>query len=163
VSAHLAAAIRGARNAETDLLHQLRKVGHRHVADHDVAGMCTTLAERTQRRIDALDAQLERYGSAVATSGWEGWDHLVAGARRTASKVTSRSPSAGAVLVDDLRSLYLASQEVFLDWTLLKQGAMAVRDSELLEEVKKQLLEVERVSAWAKSRCKLAAPQVLAG
>jgi len=67
------------------------------------------------------------------------------------------------VLVDELRSLYLASQEVFLDWTLLKQGAMAVRDSELLEEVKKQLLEVERVSAWAKSRCKLAAPQVLAG
>ena len=162
MSADLAAAIRSARDAETDLLHQLRKVADRHVADHDVAAMCTTLAERTQRRIDALDSQLDRYGS-VAASGWEGWDHLVAGARRTASKMTSRSPSAGAVLVADLRSLYLASQEVSLDWTLLKQGAMVMRDAELLEEVKKQLPEVERVSAWAKSRCKLAAPQVLAG
>jgi hypothetical protein len=163
MSAHLAAAIRSTRDAETDLLHQLRKVGDRHVADHDVAGMCTTLAERTQRRIDVLDAQLERYGSTVATSGWEGWDHLVAGVRRTASKATSRDPSAGALLVDDLRSLYLASQEVLLDWTLLKQGAMVMRDPELLEGAKKQLPEVERVSAWAKSRCKLAAPQVLAG
>jgi hypothetical protein len=163
MSAHLAAAIRSAHDAETDLLHQLRKVGDRHVADHDVAGMCTTLAERTQRRIDVLDAQLERYGSAAATSGWEGWEHLVAGVRRTASKATSRDPSAGALLVDDLRSLYLASQEVLLDWMLLKQGAMAMRDPELLEGAKKQLPEVERVSAWAKSRCKLAAPQVLAG
>ena len=163
MSAHLAAAIGGARDAESELLHELRKVGDRHVADQDVAGMCATLADRTQRRIDALDAQLERYGSAAATSGWEGWDHLVAGARRTASKVTGRTPAAAALLVDDLRSLYLVSQEVFLDWSLLKQGAMAVRDAELLEVVKKQLPETERISAWAKSRCKLAAPQVLAG
>jgi hypothetical protein len=163
MSAHLAAAIRGARDSETDLMHELRKVGDRHGPDHDIAGMCTTLAERTQWRIDALDAQLERYGSAVGTPGWEGWNHLVAGARRTSSRMISRSPSAGALLVDDLRSLYLASQQVYLDWTLLKQGAMAVRDPGLLEEVKKQLPEVERVSAWAKSRCKLAAPQVLAG
>src|SRR5207247_9465197 len=91
VSAHLAAAIGGARDAESELLHELRKVGDRHVADQDVAGMCATLADRTQRRIDALDAQLERYGSAAATSGWAGWDHLVAGARRTASKVTGRT------------------------------------------------------------------------
>ena len=163
MSAHLAAAIRGARETESDLLHELRKVGDRHVADHDVAAMCMTLAERTQSRIDALDAQSQRYGSPGGASGWEGWDHLVAGARRTASKVTGRTPAAGAMLVDDLRSLYLTSQEVFLDWTLLKQGAMAVRDPELLEVVKKQLPEAERVSAWAKSRCKLAAPQVLAG
>jgi hypothetical protein len=163
VSGHLAAAIRGARDAESDLLHELRKIGDRHEADHDVAAMCATLAERTQRRIDALDAQSQRYGSSDGTSGWEGWDHLVAGARRTASKANARTPAAGAILVDDLRSLYLASQEVSLDWALLKQGAMAVRDAQLLEIVKKQLPEAERVSAWAKSRCKQAAPQVLAG
>jgi hypothetical protein len=163
VSAHLATALRGAREAESDLLHELRKVGDRHVADHDVAAMCTTLADRTQRRIDALDAQSRRYGQGPGGSGWEGWDHLVAGARRTVSKVAGSTPAAGAALVDDLRGLYQAAQEVVLDWTLHKQGAMAVRDPDLLEVVKAQQPEVERVSTWAKSRCKLAAPQVLAG
>ena len=163
MSAHLGVAMRGAREAESDLLHELRKVGDRHAADHDVAAMCRTLAERTQRRIDELDRQLERYGQPAGGSDWEGWDHLVAGARRSVSRVVGRTPMAGAVLVDDLRSIYLASQEVVLDWLLLKQGAMAVRDPELLEAVKTQIPETERVSAWAKTRCKLAAPQVLAG
>ena len=43
------------------------------------------------------------------------------------------------------------------------KSATGLRDAELLEVVKKQLPETERISAWAKSRCKLAAPQVLAG
>jgi hypothetical protein len=163
MSAHLATAIRGAREAESDLQHELRAVGDRHVADHDVQSMCRTLADRTQRRIDTLDAQLVRYGMASGGSSWEGWDRLLSRVRNASSVVTGRSPSAGAALVDDLRSLYLASQEVFLDWTLLKQGAMVVRDPELLQAVEQQLPDVERVSAWAKTRCKLAAPQVLAG
>jgi len=33
----------------------------------------------------------------------------------------------------------------------------------LLQAVEQQLPDVERVSAWAKTSCKLAAPQVLAG
>jgi hypothetical protein len=163
MTGHLAIAIRGAREAESDLLHELRRVGDRHAADHDVASMCATLAQRTQLRIDVLDSQLQRYGQPPGTSDWEGWDHLVAGARRSISKIAGGTPAAGAALVADLRALYVASQEVFLDWTLLKQGAMAVRDPQLLEVVTQQLSETERVSAWAKTRCKLAAPQVLAG
>jgi hypothetical protein len=163
MSGRIAIAIRGAREAESDLLHELRKVGDRHAADQDVASMCATLAERTERRIEALDSQLQRYGQPTGTSEWGGWDHLMAGARRSLSKIVADTPAAGAALMEDLRALYVASQEVFLDWTLLKQGAMAIRDPELLEVVKQQLPETERVGAWAKTRCKLAAPQVLAG
>ena len=72
MSAHLAAAIGGARDAESELLHELRKVGDRHVADQDVAGMCATLADRTQRRIDALDAQLERPDGRGGITSWPG-------------------------------------------------------------------------------------------
>jgi hypothetical protein len=163
MTARLARAIEGTREAEVDLLHELRKVADRHLADHDVQAMCSTLAERTQRRIDVLEEQLGRYGRNADPVDWEGWDHVVAGLRRAASKAVARHPEAGVVLVDDLRTVYLAAEEVLLDWTLLKQGAMAVRDKTLLDAVKNQLPEVDRVGRWAKTRIKVAAPQVLAG
>jgi len=163
LNAKLARAIEGTREAEVDLLHELRKVGDRHHVDHDVRDMCATLADRTQRRIDVLDEHLDRYGRDSDSIDWEGWDHLVAGVRRTISKASGRLPQAGALLVDDLRSLYLTAEEVLLDWILLRQGAMAVRDRALLEAVKTQTAEVDRVVRWTKTRLKVAAPQVLAG
>jgi hypothetical protein len=146
-------------DAETSLIHELRRAGDRHVVDHDVVSTCQYLAERTKVRLVALENALDRYGGASDPS--PGWDTLLSAPRKAVAKARVGDPDAAVGLVEDLRSLYLRAQEVFLDWSLLKQGAMALRDEALLGATKENIPEVERVSRWAKTRVKLAAPQVL--
>jgi hypothetical protein len=156
----MAQALQDTIEAEASLIHELRRAGDRHVVDHDVVSTCQYLAERTKVRLAALEKALDRYGGTSDPSS-PGWDALLSAPRKAVAKARVGDPDAAVGLVEDLRSLYLRAQEVFLDWSLLKQGAMALRDEALLGATKENIPEVERVSRWAKTRVKLAAPQVL--
>jgi hypothetical protein len=64
-------------------------------------------------------------------------------------------------LLRDLHDLYLIASEVQVCCTILKQGADALRDKELMtvcEEVEKQ---TKRRLEWLMTRMKSAAPQTL--
>jgi hypothetical protein len=155
----MAAALRDTLEAEDALIHGLRRTGDRHAVDHDVSATCQVLAERAKERISALGSALERYGGSRPPA--PSFDGVLSGPRRAIATARVGDPDAAVGLVEDLRSLYLQAQEVFLDWSLLKQGGMALRDGALVAAVGEHLPEVERVCRWAKTRVKLAAPQVL--
>jgi len=63
----------------------------------------------------------------------------------------------------DLRDLHLAAARASVAWTVLGQGAQAVRDDALLETVTTSHPETIRTMKWALQRLKEAAPQLLAG
>ena len=69
---------------------------------------------------------------------------------------------AGPALLLDLRQVSVETHGVGVDWTIVRQWAMASRDEELLHLAAAGLDEVSRVGAWIKTRIKEAAPQIVA-
>lgn len=63
----------------------------------------------------------------------------------------------------DLRDLHLAAARASLAWTVLGQGAQAVRDEELLAIVTACHPETIRTMKWTVQKLKEASPQILAG
>jgi hypothetical protein len=140
----IGAAIAETAAAEAALAQRLREVGERHRDEHDVFHLSGTLAEVSGGHVESLAAAAERYG--VELPG----PPAPAGKR-------------GGSLLDDLRELHLLAAEASIDWTILGQGAQALRDQELLDIVSHCHADNLRVLKWTTTRIKLAAPQILMG
>ena len=67
----------------------------------------------------------------------------------------------GGDLLEELRTLYLRTQEVAITWTMAAQGAKALRDSDLLELATDCQSESETQAKWFTTRIKTGAPQSL--
>jgi hypothetical protein len=65
------------------------------------------------------------------------------------------------LLLRDLRELYLGAQGTLIAWVIVRQGAMAARDKELLDVAKKCQPETDLQVKWLLTRIKTTAPQVL--
>jgi hypothetical protein len=109
----IALAVREVRDAETRLVEGLDRIGERHRADHDIFHMSRTLMRIHDANLDALAPFGERYGTDEASE-----------------PVGDRFEGD---LLRDLRALHLLYAEASIDWVILRQGAQAIRDSELLE------------------------------
>jgi hypothetical protein len=147
---------------ETDLAEDFRTLGERHAADHDVYHQCSSFADQAERHAQALAPIVERYGKSVdEDSGPDFWTGLLERTRRAGSELLGRRPEGGLLLLRDLRTLFLAAEEVSITWVMAGQAAQAARDQELLDTVRACHTEVELQVKWLTTRIKVASPQAL--
>ena len=146
---------------ETDLADELRALGERHAADHDVFHQCHTFALQCERHAAALQPMAARYGEEVDDEGPGFWSGILESARRAASTSVGRVPESGLLLLRDLRTLFLQAEECSITWVMAGQAAQAARDQELLEVVRTCHLETEIQVKWFVTRIKVASPQAL--
>jgi hypothetical protein len=157
-------ALREAYDAETDLAAELLRVGERHKADHDVYHLTRTLSGWCDRHVRRLAEAAERHGAsldadAVADEQDRG---VTARLREKGAELLGRRPESGVLLLRDLRELHLAAARASLAWTVLGQGAQAVRDQALLEVVSACHPETIRTMKWTVQKVKESSPQILA-
>ena len=69
--------------------------------------------------------------------------------------------SGGLGLLRDLQDLYLLGCFVDITWTMIKQAAQGLRDTELLEVVRNCDAETAVQVQWIRTRMKQATPQAL--
>jgi hypothetical protein len=126
---------------EARLAAELRAAAERHHDDHDVFHQCQTFALAVDRRAASLEQLADRYGGEAE------WTSAVA-------------PGSGDLL-EDLRALYLRTDESAITWTMAVQAAMARRDEDLLALATSCQHEAEAHSKWFTTRIKTGAPQTL--
>ena len=116
---------------ETGLAAELRAAAERQRGEQDVYHQCQSFALAAEK---LADGQTE-------------W--------------TSSLREGGGDLLEELRTLYLRTQEVAITWTMAAQGAKALRDSELIELATESQSESETQAKWFTTRIKVGAPQSL--
>jgi protein tyrosine phosphatase (PTP) superfamily phosphohydrolase (DUF442 family) len=94
---------------------------------------------------------VERYGKAAPDNEPE----------RLHAQGLSETRSGPGGLLRDLQDLYLPASLVDITWTMVKQAASALRDSELLSVVAHCDSEASTQLKWLQTRMKQAAPQAL--
>jgi hypothetical protein len=150
--------------SERDLAQQLHAVAERHAADHAVYHVGNMLSDRCEQLADGLGPFLAAYGQDEPDGdGVEVVRAFADRVRRTTAELVGRSERTGLLLLRDLRDLYVHAQETQIDWTIVRQGALAARDHSLDITCQTGMQETERVSRWVKTRIKETAPQALAG
>jgi len=133
--------------AEQQLADRFDLVAERRADEHDVYHLGRLFAGQADAHVAALEAYGERHGS------------------RLGSGALTPPPRAGEPklgLLEDLKMLYEAAQRCLIDQAIVRQGALATRDAELLEAVTAWTAETEIQSKWLETRIKTAAPQILA-
>lgn len=147
---------------EGDLAEDLRALGERHAADHDVYHQCHAFAASCEERARRLVPHAERYGkSVVDDTGPDFWSGLLESARHRASELLGRTPQASLLLLRDLRTLFLAYEEVSITWVMVGQAAQAARDPALLDLVTDCHSECQLELKWFVTKIKVGSPQAL--
>jgi hypothetical protein len=147
------------QTAELDLAKKLRSTGERDAVEHDVFHLTRNLAKKCEEHVERLRPFAERYEAALENEG-EADKGGVLAVRRTASELIGRQPT-GVVLLEDLRGLFLSTQDVAILWLMLKQAAMAKRDSDLLQLCTECETDTIAQAHWLQTRIKEASPQAL--
>jgi hypothetical protein len=147
---------------EAELAEDLRAIGARHAADHDVYHQCHAFASSCEERARRLAPHAERYGQDLDDdAGPDLWGGLLERARHKGSELLGRTPSASVLLLRDLRTIFLAYEEVSITWVMAGQAAQAARDRELLDLVTECHGEAQLELKWFVTKIKTAAPQAL--
>lgn len=156
-------AIEQVAEAEEELADALERIGERHRVDHDVFHMTGALAKMSRARIRKLADHAASYGTSVDDDATEpSRGGLLTTFREKTSELIGSSPPAGLVLLRDLRELHLLAAAASINWTILGQGAQAVKDERLLATVSECHDEELRTLKWTTTHIKVTAPQVLA-
>ncbi|MCP2323218.1 hypothetical protein HDA40_001725 [Hamadaea flava] len=153
----LAQTIEDVYAAETGLARQLLSLSARHVADPDVYAMGRTLAKKCAEHLDTLTPHAQRHGAPAAPK-----DLSADLTPRALDDAVEIVPAAGLHLLHDLRRLYPIAHEAELNWVILLQGALAIRDTELVDVLRPIQEEAQHRWQWLRTRIKDASPQVLA-
>lgn len=132
---------------EERLAGECRAVAERRRDDHDIHHECVSFAGQCDAHVEALRPHVRRY--AGDTTG------------DAALPPLPLEPAGSLDLLDDLRRLFLAAEDVSIHWVMAGQAAQAARDRELLDDVRACHSETESQVKWLVSRIKVAAPQAL--
>jgi hypothetical protein len=155
-------AIEDVQNAEAELAKELRAVSERHAVEHDLYHLGHTLAKQCADHLERLAPFGELYGASSADDRIHESHALLETLRHKSAELLGRSESSGVLLLRDLRNLYLTAQEAEIAWVILAQAAQAVRDRELLQQVRLCHEEAEARGKWLRTKIKESAPQILA-
>ena len=148
---HLTTYIGMADHGEKVLAESFRSTAQGHARLADVFHTCHTLATMSEQHRERLAPVIERYGEA----------HDVEEPERLHADGLGR-PRAGEIgLLRDLQDLHVLASLVQTTWTVIAQGAQALRDRELLEIATTSNAETSRQLTWLNTRMKAAAPQAL--
>lgn len=160
----IAVALEELRDAERELAAELRKVGERHRAEHDVFHLTRMLSGWAEQRIRRLAPHAQRYDvDPDAGDADRGDGHgVLARLRAAGAEVAGGRSDPGVLLLRDLRELHLAAARTSLAWTVLGQGAQAVSDGDLLAVATACHPQAIRTMEWTVQKVKDASPQVLA-
>ncbi|MFL6043304.1 MAG: hypothetical protein ACJ740_18125 [Gaiellales bacterium] len=154
-------AIERLQAAELELADGFRKVGQRHAVEHDLYHLTETLATQCEAHVQRLHPFAQRYEAPrdhdTDTSPLA---EILNTARLKLSEAIGRQP-AGIVLLDDLRHLFVTTQDVGVLWVIIAQAAQALRDAELLALCTESHTESIAQMHWLLTRIKTAAPQTL--
>jgi hypothetical protein len=155
-------AIERLQAAELDLADELRKIGERHAVEHDIYHLAHTLARQCEEHVRVLRPFAERYEARRGHEPDAGhaWSDLLETVRHKTSELIGRAPT-GLLLLNDLRHLFLAAQDVGILYVMLGQAAQATRDRELLVVVTECHTETKAQIHWLLTRIKTSAPQAL--
>ena len=158
----LGIAIERLQAAELDLADDLRKVGQRHAVEHEVYHLSRTLAKQCEAHVERLKPFADRYEAKREHDPDEGGTlaGILEATRRKTSELIGRQPT-GLLLLSDLRSLFVAAQDIGILWVMVGQAAQAVRDAELLQLFEECHTESVLQMNWLLTRIKEAAPQAL--
>ena len=157
-------AIAQLHQSEKDLADKYGRVADRHAVEHDVSHMCHLLASQFESHAERLGPFAERYGGKLREAeAPELWESFMGMVRRKNAELLGRSPKTGLLLLRDLRQLYLMAAEAEINWWMVRQGAMAARDSELAELFQTCHEETWNQLKWIKTKVKEASAQVLVG
>jgi rubrerythrin len=146
VKKRLIGALRDVDAAEWALATAYHEIAERHADESDVRQTCLALAEQCDSHLRQLTELASR--SSVDLESADRGSFICADADGT--------------LLRDLRRLFLLACDCDIAWTMLGQGAKAGREPEVVELFTTCSEEITGHVRWAKSKCKLAAPQVLA-
>jgi hypothetical protein len=161
----IAAALSETHDAEADLAAHLLEVGERHKVEHDVYHLTRTLRRWCDRHVHLLAEQSLRFDvdlDAEAVSKEKPGGGLLDRLRETTSEIVGGRVETGLLLLRDLRELHLAAARASLAWTVLGQGAQAIREPALLAVVSKCHPQTIRTMKWTVQKIKEASPQILA-
>jgi hypothetical protein len=131
----------GIREAERRLADDFQAVAARHEADQDVHHLCHTFARQ------CLDHAERLTPFAQGTDSWG-----------ASLDVTDRG---AGELLDDLRRLFLAAENVSIQWVMAGQAAQAERDRALLQLVSECHTETEIQVKALVTHIKVSSPQAL--
>jgi hypothetical protein len=138
------------RKSEQTLASSFRQVAEGHGSEPDVYHLCQTLAKQCDQHEEALAPVIDRYGEQPDDEP----DRLHAD-----GLAQTRSGPVG--LLRDLQDLYLLASLVDVSWTMVKQAALGLRDTELTGIVEACEPQTKVQLGWLTTRMKQAAPQAL--
>jgi hypothetical protein len=129
------------RELDTHLAAELQSAAERHADDQDVYHQCLTFAVTVDKRLVKLTPIAERHGGNAE------WKSAIAGSSED--------------LLEDLRMLFLRTEESAITWVMASQAAQAARDEELKLLAAECHSEIDMQSKWFLTRIKTGAPQAL--
>ena len=135
---------------EIDLAEAFRKVSKGHGDEPDVYQTCQLLAKWSDQLAEALQPFAAKYKPEKDKEP-----------DRLTQTLVKDTRDGGMALLRDLHDLYLVATEVQVCCTILKQGADALRDKELMTECMEVERQTKRQLEWLMTRMKSAAPQTL--
>lgn len=144
---------------ERECVETLRLLAEHHPDEADIVHTVAWMIPEAERRVVALgalvgeDAAVGERGPLERVAGW---------ARERIAAAAGSSAVSGPMLVAELRDGYGDMQQVWLDWTIARQLAMATRDAELLSLCETSLAQTARRAKWVLTLLKQATPQALA-
>ena len=151
MSTHLATYVALIHASEATLADSFDIIGQGHANHPDVLFTCQALATMSRKHVAKLQPVVARYGEASDVEEPQ---------RLHASGVGEvRSGAVG--LLRDLQDLYLMAAECDICWTLVRQAAQGLRDTELTEVVDECAAGTAVQLEWLRTRMKQAAPQAL--
>lgn len=137
-------------SSEKALAASFRQVADGHGDEPDVTHLCQTLAGQCDAHRKALEDAISRYGEHPEDEP----------ERLHADELTStRSGPIG--MLRDLQDLYLLASLVDITWTMIRQAAQGLRDTDLAAVVSECEGQTKTQLAWLSTRMKQAAPQAL--
>ena len=149
--AHMTTYVALAHASEQTLADSLRTVGQGHADHPDVLFTCQALALMSARHVAEMAPIAQRYGE----------DSDVQEPERLHADGLAQVREGGVGLLRDLQDLYLLATLVQTTWTVLLQGALALRDEQLVDVARRATSETSRQLSWLETRMKMAAPQTL--
>jgi hypothetical protein len=156
----LGLALEELHRSENHLAHQLLAVAERHKADHELFHVGRDLATWSQDHVRRLAAFGPRYGVRLDPEP-AGEPALLARLSEAVSDRLGRRSAPALLLLRDLRSLFMHAQGVSADWEMVAQVAQGIRDTDLLALAQRCHPQTVRQAAWANSRIKESATQIL--
>jgi hypothetical protein len=148
---HLSTYVALAHVSEQTLADSFRTVGHGHADHPDVLFTCEALAAMSDAHVEAIRPIAERYGE----------DPDVDEPERLHADGLGQVRAGGIGLLRDLQDLHLLATLVQSTWTVLLQGALGLRDHDLIEVTRAASGETARQLAWLTTHMKVIAPQTL--